>query len=396
MIRTLVAIVLGTILSFTTADAAPKRAPVRVSVADGLSILLPGGWIACDGPTAKLLGSVPYPVGIAPCKDFDGSGGGKMIFSNDTAHPLLVSMAFSPDLQLPAGFLENATPQMLKEFGDSNCEKTFQIKAGQPGADCHYAIEMFNGHRALVGYVSVMDPRGAVSAVRSVMFFFHGGGAIMMFVMPKNNAQRLADSILASVDLDAPPLTVTVTPLIRLAPVAGVTVSVPDNWDACDAQTNARLGGKPAIPESKDAMCRNVADFKVYNPDPILLSSLRLGRADSNRILDRFTDQTTPESVALIKDELCREATRKFVVSGIAIDSCDVSIGALAGHRALVFEVVSRGSKLAAVDASRIYSREYDFSYGHGFLAVMVDTPLDSKTATIPALEQILASLAAE
>ncbi|HEX4303900.1 MAG TPA: hypothetical protein VHZ78_13970 [Rhizomicrobium sp.] len=396
MIRTVLTIVLGTILLLAPASAASRHAAVRVSVTDGMSILVPGGWNACDAPTAKLLGSVPYPVNLGPCNGFDGRGGAKMIFGNDTAHPLFVSMAFSPDLRLPAGFLENATPEMLKEFGASNCEKTFHIQVGQPGADCHYAVETFNGHFALVGYVSETDRHGAVSAVRSVMFFFHGGGAILMFGMPKNNAQGVVDGILASVALDAPTSMVTVTTLIKLSPAAGVTLSVPDNWDACDEQTNARLGDKPASPETKGAVCRNVADFKVYNPDPVLLSSLRLGRADSNRILDNFTDQSTPESLAPIKDELCREATRKFVAGGIAIDSCDVTIGALAGHRALVFEVVSRGGSMPAVDASRIYSREYDFSYSHGFLAVMVDTPLDSKTATIPALEAILASLKVE
>ncbi len=185
--------------------------------------------------------------------------------------------------------------------------------------------------------------------------------------------------------------------LVELSPVPGVTLSVPGHWNGCDALSDMRLGSKPS--EVQNVACRYAqpgSAFEVYDDEDLHQATLRLTRTDEKPYFEKLAAESTPESLALIRGDLCREVTKSRAAAGFMIDSCDIAIGALAGHRALVFAFVSRAPGLAAADANRVYSRDYEFAYGHGFLSLWMQTPLDCKPVTIPALETILASLKAE
>jgi hypothetical protein len=373
-----------------SAVARPHAGGGTISLAPGVSLAVPGGWTACDAPTAAVLGAAPAGAALPLCAHLDTEGDARMFIRVGARGMTGFSTAFMPKTPFPEGFIEDAPLGPVPAMSGEACQKLFHNPAGVTA--CTYDIQSIGGHRSLFGHMAHASAGGS-EVLYTYVFPVHGGCLIMIFLMTRAEEEARMRTIMAGLTLDTPVVVETEPELVELAPVPGVSLKVPNVWKACDDANDKLLGGRPDPSNMHDVACKpgEASDLHVYDPRPMLLSTLRLKREDENKVMEDVIKQNTPETLPQASEALCALARKPYDDAHIAVENCAVSFGTLAGHQALIFELITNGTGKPTAE-SGVLIREYDLLYDKGYLMVQIDTPVGLKASTLPPLERILSS----
>jgi hypothetical protein len=184
-------------------------------------------------------------------------------------------------------------------------------------------------------------------------------------------------------------------PMAHLAPVPGVSVDLPKTWVACDEATNKLLGGNADMHNLKAIVCvRSVAyKFRGFNPLLFHTMSMLIDQHDTQDISSQDLDALTPEIAKTVAPTVCPVITKPMTGDGTAIQSCEVTVGSFAGHKALHSIVIGVPPKSPE---AKYQIDIFELPYSKGYLQVQFNSPLMFKSTTQAEMDAIIASFKVE
>src|ERR1700749_1741849 len=225
------------------AESKTAQVPLRhVILAPGISVDIPDGWMACDPVSNKALHNSPVVYAIASfCNSIKVHAepgeniAVRAFIDSDFKTKMMMGSFFTDAYVMPDEYLAGATPQFLGEGEDIFC-KGIVGRSGFPLDSCALRGETIGGRPALIGEIEA--PPTKQGRLGGRFYLVSGRSGTMAFVFAgalpfTAHVQAVMDEVAGSMKVD-PPEPISVAAPVSIAPVPGLTLSVPKNWTTCD------------------------------------------------------------------------------------------------------------------------------------------------------------------
>lgn len=326
------AVIVAALTSVHGAEAKP--ASHRLALPSGFSIEVPDGFASCDAATNKLLGNAPHLIVLDQmCASLELKKGGIILVNMNRALPVTISTLFMPEFPVTAEFFASPTPDVTEVMSTTVCRsllETYKVES------CDVRPGQVAGHAAFVADVIAVSPQKRRAAVRT--FLVPGGSGVMAvaFFMPDPAAPQ-ARALVARVEnaFSVEPLAAAAAPApVSIAPMPGMTMSVPKTWGACDAANNALLANIPAVKSAN--FCTGAGTVRVFNPKPPYYESVETESIAGKNDAGLVAQMLKPDQLAKDRDEDCRQMTEPLTKAGDTVTSCETQASTVAGRAAKV------------------------------------------------------------
>ncbi len=392
MRRRMLAVVVAALTVVQGVDAKPARPSHLLALSPGFSIDVPDGYAGCDAATNRLLGNAPHLIVLEQiCANLGLRKGGIMLVNLNPAMPVTISTLFMPDFPITAEFFASPTADVTDMMTRTVCSgllETFRVER------CDVRPGSVAGHAAFIAEVAAVDPQKRRAAVRAYLVPGSSGVMTVAFFMPDPAAPQalaLVERVVGSLKVEARPVPVPPAP-VSIAPVPGVTMSVPKDWGACDAANNALLADIPAGASAN--FCVGAGAARFFNPRPPYYESVETesiaGKTDAGLVAQMLK----ADQLAKDRDEDCRQLTEPLTKGGDTVMSCQTQASAVAGHPAkiVMFTASERDARLPV--PKQLSVRVIDIPLDDRTVEIRVWTSGPLKPVITPAAEAIVSSVA--
>jgi hypothetical protein len=312
----------------------------HVTGLDGLSIDAPEGFVACDPESNRQLGNAPHPAVPALdhiCSEFATTADTRVLLSAEDRFPILLFVRPVHDQRIPVSFFRDIPSDSMDTLTKAMC--AYMAKDGPSLTDCTVSHASLGGREAIEAK-AVMST-GAESA--SARFFYlpeRGGTLVVAFVLfnaPGADAalsQAMIGRMLATAHMppEPPPPTGSAT----LTAAAGVTLTVPKTWIACDAANAALLGNTPDPYDLHDELCPGNAAVRVVRLNGAALEYLHAEVRPMGIDADAFAASLSDDALAQARPRDCQDLSGRLEEPGAGVTDCTTAAGTLAGRPAKV------------------------------------------------------------
>ena len=176
----------------------------------------------------------------------------------------------------------------------------------------------------------------------------------------------------------------------------GVSFDLPKSWVSCDDATDKLLGNNPDAHNFRSNICNVSTEYKFRGFNPILFRtmSMLIEQHEKQDISAQDLDAITPDVATTISPQVCKTVVEPLTKDGATVDSCEMTVGTFAGHKALHSIVI-------AVPPSGKPEYKYqidifELPYSQGYLQVQFNSPVMFKPTTKPEMDSIIASFKIE
>jgi hypothetical protein len=392
MRRGTLAVIVAALAVVHGAQAKPARPGHRLALSPGFSVDVPDGFASCDAATNKLLGNAPHLIVLEPlCASAGLRKGGLMLVSMDRALPVTISTLFMPEFPITAEFFADPTPDVTEVMSKTICGgllETFKIESCsvQPGSVA--------GHAAFVADVTAVNPQKRRVAVRAYLVAGGSGAmAIAFFMLDPAAPQALAvvERVAGSLTIEALPASAPAA-FVSMAPMPGVTMSVPKDWGACDAANNALLANIPADVSAN--FCGGANGVRVFNPKPPYYESVEMESIAGKNDAGLVARMLKPDQLAKDRDEDCSQLTGPLTKDGDAVTSCETQAGTVGGRPAKVVAFTATEHDAHLPVPKQLAVRVIDVPLDDRTVEMRVWTSGPLKPVVTPSAEAIVSSVA--
>jgi hypothetical protein len=383
---------------------APAAAPARVTIAPGVTIMVPHGWVACDKETNAVLGNVWNPANITSLKCEAPRYGETQVHVLNPAplNPLSVIGGYQKYQALNPTLLKEATPDMVSQLSAEECKDASSIltMTTESIASCSYTVQTIAQHPAFVGtvVVNMPQPRDPTHVVRIFMIPYGRENFGLQFEMPGKTASASShevDAILQSLTIDpAVEAAAVVPPPVAISPAPGLTLSIPAGWIACDTPTNALLGAPAGTEIVRQQSCGKMVQGQTllaFSPALLLNISVGVIYAKDAAISQRQVERMDADDLEKFTTEQCPNITKPVTEENGTVQSCTFSTEQIAGHTALKSVLVATGPGDGPLQSE--LAQTYYIPYGQGYLTLLLDAPKLTQSYSQPVLDAVIKSV---
>ena len=392
MRRVMLAVVIAALTVVHGAQAKPGRPSHHLALSSGFSIDVPDGFASCDAATNKLLGNAPHLIALGQmCANLSLRKGGTMLVNMDPSLPVTVSTLFMPDFPITAEFFANPTPDVTEVISKTVCSgllETFKVEG------CNVRPGSVAGHAAFIADVATVNPQKRRAEVQAYLVPGSSGVMAVAFFMSDPAAPQalaLVERVTSSLKVEALPVPVPPA-LVSMTPVPGVTMSVPKDWGACDAASNALLANIPAGASAN--FCGGAGAARVFNPRPPYYESVETESIAGKNDASLVTQMLKPDQLAKDRDEDCRQLTEPLTKNGDTVASCETQASTVAGRPAKVVTFTASERDTGLPVPKRLAARVIDVPLEDRTVEIRVWASGPLKPIITPATEAIVRSVA--
>lgn len=392
MRKGMLAVVVAALTVVQGVQAKPARPSHRLALSPGISIDVPDGFASCDAATNRLLGNAPHLIVLLQlCANLGLRTGGVMLVNMDHALPVTISTLYMADFPITAEFFANPTPDVTDVMSKTVCNgllEKFKVER------CDVRPGSVAGRPAFIADVTAVNPLKRLVVVRAYLVASGSGAMAVAFFMldpVAPQALAIAEHVAGSLKVEmlpapAPPAPVTVTP------VPGVTMSVPKDWGACDAGSNALLANIPAGASAN--FCGGAVAVRVFNPKPPYYESVETESVAGKNDARAVAQMLAPDQLAKDHDEDCRQVTAPMAKDGDTIASCETLAGAVAGRRAKIITFTASEHVAGLPVPRQVAARVIDIPLEDRTVEMRIWTGGPLKPVITPSIDAIVSSVA--
>jgi hypothetical protein len=374
------------------AATAATGGSLRVPVAPGASLAFGPGWVVC----ANSVADGRYNLAGIPRSNCGGAGNAIQMRYMGSGQPVDLWLRHVDDVTASESLLKAAPPERIAAMSDHLCT----LARSQPGYDvgsCRWDIGTLAGHTVFLGHGTVT----AVNDPLKLKYEFIGFSApdatgyltVMATtpVMVRKKTDTVIDGLLATLAIDAPapPPPSPPAQMISLAPAPGVSFQIPDDWIACDDPTEALLHSARDSMKMKDKICAaspNVPSIlRAFDPRLLHMVSMSFNYHKHQSITPDALADMAQADLDTVRQNVCASEGR--FLSGPVMD-CQLVIGNIAGHRALISSIVR-----ALPDGAKGEIVIYEVPYALGYMQIQFSHADIVSKLVQPEIDAILATL---
>jgi hypothetical protein len=185
------------------------------------------------------------------------------------------------------------------------------------------------------------------------------------------------------------------SPSVTLAPVDGVSVTLPKGWVACDDANNARLGQAADTLSLAPKVCAGARSdgairFGAFDPRPFRTVAVFAGKDADNPTTEGWVARMPQAKLAAMAASGCPIVEKPIADTGAAIDSCSMRREVLAGHAALVYRIVFTPPYGRTAQTE---TEEWALPTGRGMVDFNLSWSVAARAKVKPVVDAIRASL---
>jgi hypothetical protein len=383
---------------FAASAGAKTVQRARVTIAPGVSMVFTAGWEACvtGGLQRNSQAFAVFPHGA--CSQPNNNS--LYLRYNGNGQPIDYYITHVDDPAVKGVNLKDAPPEYSKALTDDLCAKARQDPAYDFGA-CQWFVGSIAGRAALVWTGTIVAKGDPLKLKYEILAFSipdQTGYVVAMAMTPvmvRGKTEPIIRAIQDSLVVEGVSETAASDGSVTLTPMSGLSLDVPKGWAACDAATNARLGDAGDPENLRPLICTQIGSgfdelLGIFNPRPLHEASLHFIYNRNIPVSDDkiATLERAPRDP--VTQDACANVLRPMQQQNVTIESCTVSFTTLAGHPAMVVEVISSQNWTSL---TRFKLREYELALGGGDLEIQVSTPVSLESAVAPDVNAILGSL---
>ena len=166
------------------------------------------------------------------------------------------------------------------------------------------------------------------------------------------------------------------TPVITLTPGPGVRFQIPNNWIACEPDTEKLLSSADDAMNLRDKFCARSAavptTMRAFDPRPFHLLSVMFDYQAQAPLSEAGMADLKQADLDQARSVICDAEMKTLQLAPGFQTSCDVAIGTLAGHRAMVSTIVE--SKPGDSNATFTIT-SYEVAYPQGYVQIQFGVP---------------------
>jgi hypothetical protein len=365
---------------------------LRVPVAPGASLAFGPGWVVC----ANSVADGRYRFAGIPRSNCGGAGDAIMMRYMLSGQPVDLWLRHADDTTASEALLKAASPERIAAMSDRLCTQA----RNQPGYDvgsCRWDIGTLAGHTVFRGHGTVT----AINDPLKMKYEFTGisapdaTGFLTVMATTPVMVHKKTDAVIAAVleslaiDTPAAPPPAPPAPMVSLTPAPGVSLQIPDDWIACDDPTEAQLHSARDSMKLKDKICAGSPDvpavLRAFDPRPLHIVSLTFNYNKRQLMTPEALADIAQADLDALRQNMCNLESRPL--HGTMSD-CRITVGSLAGHRALVSAIVS-----TLPDGGNWQITSYEIPYSQGYLQIQFGHADVLTKLVQPRIEAILATL---
>lgn len=382
---------------------AQAASPARITIAPGVTILIPHGWVACDADTNAALGKVWNPANITGLRCFPPRDGETEIHMMNPAplSPMGLIVGHQMFQTVDPALMKDATPEIASLLSVEECKGASSIlnMASERIASCSYVVQTVAQHTAFAGtvVVNLAQPRDPTHIVRVFMIPYGRENLTLQFEMPGKTvpaASHVMDAILQSLTIDPAVEAQAVPPPVSVSPAPGLTLSIPAGWIACDTPTNTLLGPLAGVEVVRQKSCSKMEPSQTLLAfSPLLLLNLSVGvlYEKDSAITQRQIERMDADDLQKFSTDQCPNITKPLVDQNGTVESCTITKEQIGGHAALKSVILATATDEGMVENEVLQT--YYVPYDQGLVQLMLDSPKPTQSFSQPVVDSIVKSV---
>lgn len=409
MIRSFAALLASLSLLLATPAFAAKAkghasdAPVRITIAPGVTILVPRGWVACDKETNAALGDIWKPANITSLRCMAPPDGIEQIHMLDPSplNPVSVLVGYHKFREIDPTVLTAATPDIASKLSADECREapTILDLPRESVASCSFAIQTLAAHPVLAGniLINMHSPKDRTHVIRTFVIPYGRDSLTLQFETLSSTdamAKSKIDAILHSLAFDPAVENQPAPPDVSISPAPGFTLSLPVGWVACDTPTNTLLGAVPGVAITRQKSCEKMAPGQTllaFNPVDLMNVTVGVTPDTTQPITQRQIERMDADDMQKFNTEQCPNVSKPLLDEHATVDSCVITVDHIGGHPALLSTLLARASDEGPLETEIL--RTYYVPYGEGTITVSIDSPKLSETIVQPLVDAVIKSV---
>jgi hypothetical protein len=193
---------------------------------------------------------------------------------------------------------------------------------------------------------------------------------------------------------NAPPPPPALPPMVTLTPGPGISFQIPNNWIACEDDTEKQLASAPDSMNMKTPFCANstavASVVRAFDPRPFHTATLIFDYKHDSPLTEKAMADMQAADLAQLRGPICDSEMKPMHKRPNAKVDCDIALGTLAGHRAMISTIVETDPN----DANATFRiTSYEVVYPGGYIQLQIGTADVLEKLLRPAVDAILASV---
>src|SRR3569833_3120651 len=392
--RRLAAILLCLCTSLLLASSAHAA---RATIGPGVALVFTSGWQVCNSGAA-LRYALPG-IQRSECGMFAPNAMAMHYMASGRPIDLWISHVDNP--MASETMWKGASPDEVRKVSDELCAKARSQRTTDVGS-CRWALGTIAGHTVFrqrgtvtqvgdplkmqmeVNGFSVADGSGYTTIVATTPMMVHGK------TDPIIAALQASLLVATAAPGDAPPpAPPSPDQMVSLTPAPGLHIQIPRDWIACDDKTEALLTSARDSMKVKDKVCAPMPggepDLHAFAQRPLHVISLALNYHRHQDITPEALADMSQSDLDTLRSGICAQES---VPLSAPMADCRITVGTLAGHRALVSTIVS-----TLPDGGKWLIVSYEVPYAAGFFQLQFGHAEIVEKVVRPELDAILATV---